>query len=382
MKDKLNLKVNETLSKKYPPGTHPDLPPPVRTSGVLAWLRNNLFSTPVNSVLTLTALWLLWKIIPPVFDWGVIDAVFIGKSRAECWDQMPFPAAGACWSLIKSRISLFTYGFYPEHLRWRVDICFIMLTLAVIPVLYEKLPKRKYGLIYSAIFPFVAGWLLLGGFGLETVPTDKFGGIMLTLILGVTGISFSLPIGIALALGRQSNMPILKILCVIFIEFIRGVPLITLLFVASTMLNYFLPPGTVYDLLWRVIIMVILFASAYMAEVIRGGLQAISKGQHEAGDSLGLNYWQSQRLIVLPQALKISIPGIVNTFIGLYKDTTLVLIIGMFDLLGLGNATLADAKWAGLANEVYIFVAFFFFITCFGMSRYSIYLEKKLHTGH
>jgi general L-amino acid transport system permease protein len=222
----------------------------------------------------------------------------------------------------------------------------------------------------------------VGGFGLETVDTDQFGGIMLTLILGVTGISFSLPIGIALALGRQSNMPVLRILCVLFIEFIRGVPLITLLFVASTMLNYFLPPGTVYALLVRVIIMVTLFASAYMAEVIRGGLQAVPKGQHEAGDSLGLTYWQAHRLIILPQAMKISIPGIVNTFIGLYKDTTLVLIIGMMDLLGLGNASLADAKWAGLANEVYLFVAIFFFISCFGMSRYSLYLEKKLHTGH
>jgi len=382
LNDNINLIVSETLNQKYLPGTHPDLPPPVRTTGLLAWIRKNLFSSPLNSILSLLAFWMLWKIIPPLFEWSVVEAIFGANSRAECWDQMPYPAAGACWAMIKSRLSLFTYGFYPEPFRWRVDICFVMLVLAIVPVLYEKLPKRKYGLIYSAIFPFVAGWLLLGGLGLEPVPTDKFGGIMLTLILGVTGISFSFPIGIALALGRQSNMPVLRILCVLFIEFIRGVPLITLLFVASTMLNYFLPPGTVYDLLWRVIIMVILFASAYMAEVIRGGLQAIEKGQHEAGDSLGLTYWQANRLIVLPQALKISIPGIVNTFIGLYKDTTLDLIIGMFDLLGLGHATLADIKWAGLAHEVYIFVAFFFFITCFGMSRYSIYLERKLHTGH
>jgi len=382
LNDNIDLIVSETLNQKYLPGAHPDLPPPVRTTGLLAWIRKNLFSSPLNSVLTLLAFWMLWKIIPPLFEWSVVEAILGANSRVECWDQMPYPAAGACWAMIKSRLSLFTYGFYPEPLRWRVDICFVMLALALVPVLYEKMPKRKYGLIYSAIFPFVAGWLLLGGLGLEHVPTDKFGGIMLTLILGVTGISFSFPIGIALALGRQSNMPILRILCVLFIEFIRGVPLITLLFVASTMLNYFLPPGTVYDLLWRVIIMVILFASAYMAEVIRGGLQAIEKGQHEAGDSLGLTYWQAHRLIVLPQALKISIPGIVNTFIGLYKDTTLVLIIGMFDLLGLGHATLADIKWAGLAHEVYIFVAFFFFITCFGMSRYSIYLERKLHTGH
>jgi general L-amino acid transport system permease protein len=295
---------------------------------------------------------------------------------------MSSPGSGACWAFIKDRVALFTYGFYPPELRWRVNISFVLLALAVVPVLYEKLPYRKYGLIFSAVFPFIAGWLLAGGFGLETVDTDQFGGIMLTLIIGVTGISFSLPIGVALALGRQSNMPVLRILCVLFIEFIRGVPLITLLFVASTMLNYFLPPGTVYALLVRVLIMVTLFASAYMAEVIRGGLQGISKGQHEAGDSLGLTYWQAHRLIILPQAMKISIPGIVSTFIGLYKDTTLVLIIGMMDILGLGNASLADAKWAGLANEVYIFVALYFFISCFSMSRYSLYLEKKLHTGH
>jgi len=295
---------------------------------------------------------------------------------------MSSPALGACWAFIENRLSLFTYGFYPEHLHWRVNVSFVLLVLALIPVLYEKLPYRKYGLIYSAVFPFITGWLLVGGLGLEKVDTDQFGGIMLTLILGVTGISFSLPIGIMLALGRQSKMPVLRTLCVLFIEFIRGVPLIVLLFVASTMLNYFLPPGTVFDLLLRVLIMVTLFASAYMAEVIRGGLQAINKGQHEAGDSLGLTYWQANRLIILPQALKISIPGIVNTFIGLYKDTTLVLIIGMLDLLGIGDASLADAQWAGLAYEIYIFVALFFFLSCFGMSRYSLYLEKKLHTGH
>jgi general L-amino acid transport system permease protein len=374
--------LTENAQQEYAPGTHPDLPPPVRTSGIIGWTRKNLFSSPLNTFLTFLAVMLLWKSIPPLIEWSFINSISTADSREQCWSQMSSPGEGACWAFIKDRVALFTYGFYPPELRWRVNISFLLLALAVVPVLYEKLPKRKYGLIYSAVFPFIAGWLLVGGFGLETVDTDQFGGIMLTLILGVTGISFSLPIGIALALGRQSNMPVLRILCVLFIEFIRGVPLITLLFVASTMLNYFLPPGTVYALLVRVIIMVTLFASAYMAEVIRGGLQAVPKGQHEAGDSLGLTYWQAHRLIILPQAMKISIPGIVNTFIGLYKDTTLVLIIGMMDLLGLGNASLADAKWAGLANEVYLFVAIFFFISCFGMSRYSLYLEKKLHTGH
>ena len=370
------------LQQEFTPGNHPDLPPPLKTTGIIGWVRKNLFSSPLNIILTLLTFFLLWKSLPPLFEWAVVNSISSADSRAQCWNQMSSPGSGACWAFIKDRVQLFTYGFYPTDLRWRVNISFLLLALAVIPVLYEKLPYRKYGLIYSVLFPFIAGWLLVGGFGLKTVDTDQFGGIMLTLILGVTGISFSLPIGVVLALGRQSNMPVLRILCVLFIEFIRGVPLITLLFVASTMLNYFLPPGTVYALLVRVLIMVTIFASAYMAEVIRGGLQAIDKGQHEAGDSLGLTYWQANRLIVLPQAMKISIPGIVNTFIGLYKDTTLVLIIGMMDILGLGNASLADAKWAGLAIEVYIFVAFFFFISCFSMSRYSLYLEKKLNTDH
>jgi general L-amino acid transport system permease protein len=173
-----------------------------------------------------------------------------------------------------------------------------------------------------------------------------------------------------------------RIVCVAFIEFIRGVPLITLLFVASTMLNYFLPPGTTFDLLLRVLIMVTLFSAAYIAEVVRGGLQAIPKGQVEAADAMGLKYWQSMRLIILPQALKISIPGIVNTFIGLYKDTTLVIIIGLLDPLGVGRASLADTKWQGLSTEVYVFVALFFFVSCISMARYSLYLEDKLHTGH
>ncbi|MEC7887950.1 MAG: amino acid ABC transporter permease [SAR324 cluster bacterium] len=374
--------MSETVQQEFAPGNHPDFPPPVSTTGIIGWSRKNLFSSPLNTFLTLLALMLLWKSLPPLFEWGFVKSISTAESREQCWNQMSSPGSGACWAFIKDRVGLFTYGFYPPELRWRVNISFVMLALAVVPVLYEKLPYRKYGLIYSAVFPFIAGWLLAGGFGLETVDTDQFGGIMLTLIIGVTGISFSLPIGVALALGRQSKMPVLRILCVLFIEFIRGVPLITLLFVASTMLNYFLPPGTVYALLVRVLIMVTLFASAYMAEVIRGGLQAVAQGQHEAGDSLGLTYWQAHRLIILPQAMKISIPGIVNTFIGLYKDTTLVLIIGMMDILGLGNASLADAKWAGLANEVYLFVAIYFFISCFGMSRYSLYLEKKLHTGH
>lgn len=364
---------------QYAPGEHPDLPPPGLTSGPLYWLQKNLFGSMTSTVLTLVSLWFLWQTIPPLLHWSFFDAAFTGESRADC----KAIAGGACWAFIGERLNLFIYGFYPEPERWRVNLSFVLLLAALVPVLFDGMPQRSKGLIFSALFPFIAGWLLVGdGIFLSSIGTDQFGGILLTMVIGVTGISFSLPIGILLALGRQSNLPVLRAVCVCFIEFIRGVPLITLLFVASTMLSYFLPPGTEFDLLLRVLIMVTLFASAYMAEVVRGGLQAIPKGQYEAADSLGLKYWQAMRLIVLPQALKISIPGIVNTFIGLFKDTTLVIVIGLLDPLGIGRASLADSKWLGLSTEVYVFIAVFFFICCFGMSRYSLYLERKLDTGH
>ncbi|MBX2886640.1 MAG: amino acid ABC transporter permease [Granulosicoccus sp.] len=363
---------------KYAPGTHPDMPPPRGTTGPVYWIRENLLSSPANIIMTILTVWFLYKIIPGMVEWFFTDASFTGADRNECRAK----GDGACWAFIGERLKLFTYGFYPAENRWRVNLSFVLLIFAALPILWDRIPFRKYGLIFSAVFPFIAGWLLIGGFGLELVDTEKFGGFMLTLVIGVTGIAISLPIGVLLALGRQSRLPIIRYSCVAFIEFIRGVPLITLLFVASTMLSYFLPPGTSFDLLLRVLIMVTLFASAYMAEVIRGGLQALPKGQTEAADAMGLKYWPSMRLIVLPQALKISIPGIVNTFIGLYKDTTLVIVIGLLDPLGIGRASLADTKWQGLSNEVYIFVAIFFFISCFAMARYSLYLEDKLQTGH
>ncbi len=365
--------------QSYAPGTHPDLPSPVRTQGPIYWVQRNLLSSPLNILLTVVGVAFILYTVPAFLDWALFDAAFTGESRKDC-DAV---ASGACWAFIQERFHLFIYGFYPEADRWRVNLSFVLLVLTLFFVLYDKAPYRKYGLWYAVAFPFIAGWLLVGdGTLLEKVATDQFGGIMLTLVIGVTGIAFSLPLGILLALGRYSNLPAVKLLCICFIEFIRGVPLITLLFVASTMLNYFLPPGTQFDLVLRVLIMVTLFSSAYIAEVVRGGLQAIPKGQFEAADSLGLKYWSAMRLIVLPQALKISIPGIVNTFIGLFKDTTLVIVIGLLDPLGIGRSSLADIKWGGLAEEVYVFIAIFFFLCCFSMSRYSLYLEKKLHTGH
>ena len=366
-----------TMTKQnFAPGTHPSLPPPHSTIGLIHWLRTNLFSSVSNSVVTLVSIYALYLAVPPAISWLFIDATYVGETRKDC------AADGACLAFIGERFNLFVYGFYPDELQWRVNLAAILLVVASAAVLWDNIPARKHMLRFALLYPFIGAWLLSGGFGLEPVGTHLFGGLMLTLTIGVTGIVCSLPLGILLALGRQSNLPIIKYFCIGFIEFIRGVPLITLLFVASTMLSYFLPPGSTFDLLLRVLIMVTLFSSAYIAEVIRGGLQALPKGQLEAAESLGLNYSQAMRFIILPQALKISIPGIVNTFIGLYKDTTLVIVIGLLDPLGIGRASVADSAWLGLSTEVYLFVAVFFFISCFGMARYSLYLENKLNTGH
>lgn len=360
----------------YTPGEHPSLPPPLSEMGVIGWLRKNMFSSVSNTVLTIIAVAFAAWVIQGVYSWAFANATLHAEDRNGC------AAGGACWALIDARFSQFIYGFYPAELRWRPNLAAVLLVVAIAPLLFPELPRRRQFMWFSLAYPVIAFFLLVGGLGLEPVETGKFGGMLLTLIIGVTGIGASLPIGIALALGRQSDMLFIRALSTGFIEFIRGVPLITLLFVASTLLNFFLPPGTSFDILLRVLIMVTLFSSAYIAEVIRGGLQAIPKGQMEAAESLGLGYWQAMYLIVLPQALKISIPGIVNSFIALFKDTTLVSIIGLLDPIGMGRAALADSKWQGLSTEVYVFVAILFFIFTFGMSRYSLWLEKRLETGH
>ena len=273
------------------------------------------------------------------------------------------------------------YGFYPSEQVWRVNLTYSLLIVALLPLLIEKIPGRKHLIKFTIAFPIVAFILLYGGFGFQVIPTNKWGGLLVTLVLGVFGIAIAFPLGILLALGRRSQLPVISMFCTLFIEFIRGVPLITLLFFGMVMLPLFLPEGLNLDGLVRVLVAVTLFQAAYMAEVIRGGLQAIPRGQYEAAQSVGLSYWQMNRKIILPQAIRISIPSIVNTSIGLFKDTTLVIIIGLLDLLGIGRGALADATWMGLSNEVYVFVALVFFIFTFSMSRYSLYLEKKLKTG-
>ena len=420
----------------------PPSPPPTSESGAIGWVRQNLFSGVFNTITTILAVAFIGYVLVGIIPW-FWNSVWTAGSLQEC-RQID---SGACFSVITERWPQFVFGFYPVEERWRAVLAFILMGVAVYPALFSSAPRKL--LIFSAIYPAVAYWLIWGGtvwgpigvllgfaiaiaivrylpsvlsnamdegiaflvsvglailataiwwlflvvpfdeaissvlnIGLAQVESAKLGGFLLSLIIGVSGIAASLPIGICLALGRRSNLLIIKSISTGFIEFIRGVPLITLLFVASVLLNYFLPPGTEFDLILRVVIMVTLFASAYMAEVIRGGLAALPRGQYEAADSLGLDYWKSMRLIIMPQALKISIPGIVNTFIGLFKDTTLVIVIGLLDPVGILGPIRADQNWNGIVWELYGFIALFFFIFCFGMSRYSMYLERKLQTGH
>ncbi|MDX6749110.1 amino acid ABC transporter permease [Geminicoccaceae bacterium 1502E] len=349
--------------------------PPVRERvGALGWARRNLFSTPFNSVLTVLIAYLLYVSIVPLVEWAIINATWWGTSRQDC------AADGACWALVRVRFNQYVYGLYPESEYWRINLAAVLLVAAMVPLFLQRFThKLPYALGLIVVYPIVAYYLFHGGvFGLPVVETSRWGGLFLTVVLAGVGITASLPLGVVLALGRRSKMPAIKTLCVTFIELVRGVPLVTILFMASVMLPLFLPVGTTIDKLLRAQVGVALFASAYMAEVIRGGLQAIPKGQYEAADAMGLGYWQSMGLIILPQALRLVIPGIVNTFIGLFKDTSLVLIIGLYDLLGISQLIIKDPQWLGLGAETYLFAAFGFWIFCFAMSRYSMALERKL----
>ncbi|MCF3639056.1 amino acid ABC transporter permease [Rhizobium sp. TRM95111] len=367
-------------------------PPPTSTTGPGHWLRTNLFATPKDTVLTVIALLLLAWYVPQILNWLFIEAQWTGADRAVCatvaqsGGTQPENWSGACWAFVASRFDQFVFGRYPLDERWRPTLVGILFVALLVPMLIPSVPRKGLNaiLLFLAL-PVVSFFLLNGGaFGLENVETPLWGGLMVTLILSFVGIAVSLPLGILLALGRRSKMPVIKTLCVVFIEVIRGVPLITVLFMASVMLPLFLPQGWTFDKFLRALIGVSIFASAYMAEVIRGGLQAIPKGQYEGADSLGLGYWQKMRLVVLPQAIKLVIPGIVNTFIGMFKDTSLVSIIGMYDLLGIIRLNFADATWASPVTPLtgLIFAGFVFWIFCFGMSRYSAFVERRLDTGH
>ena len=414
----------------------PEAPPPVTETGVIKWLRENLFSSVANGLLTVATAYVIISIVIAAAPW-FFNGIWDSPSLTACREMLD-GRTGACFAVLTERWNQLLFGFkYPDELYWRPTLAFVLLFAAIAPVLFIKFLPRIL-LIFTGLYPFIAYWLIWGGsimvpimallgmlFGvlvyrrtltvsagvavlagivgamvfwwaagfltgttagfmaLEPGASRDMGGFMINLMLGVVCVSLSLPFGIALALGRQSNMPIIKWICVIFIEFIRGVPLITLLFVANVVLAYFLPPGTNFDLILRVIIMITMFASAYIAEVIRGGLAALPRGQYEAADSLGLDYAQSMQFIILPQALKISIPGIVNVAVGLFKDTTLVSVISMFDIVGMiRGPILASAEWNGVYWELFGFAALLFFITCYGISQYSQWLERQLQTDH
>jgi general L-amino acid transport system permease protein len=345
---------------------------------VLHKIRLTFFANWIDSLLTLIGVLLIYWIVPPLIQWALIDAAWSGTSRLDCLGD------GACWPFIFEKWEQFIYGRYPADEVWRVNLVFLLGVLGITPMLIPAVPYKKQNVIYLLVFFPVVSFVLLSGnwFGLTYVDTTFWGGLLVTLVVAITGNVISLPFGILLALGRRSKMPIVRILSTVYIEFWRGIPLITVLFMASVMLPIFLNEGVTVDKLLRCLIGVALFSSAYMAETVRGGLQALPRGQYEAAKALGLNYWQMMRGIILPQALKIVIPGIVNSFIALFKDTTLVLTVGLFDLLGMIQFNFSDANWSTPQTHYtgYAFAAMMFWIFCFGMSRYSVYMEDRLAT--
>ena len=352
------------------------LPPRIETSP-LGWVKESLFSSPLNILLTVLVGWLLVMSIPAMLDWLIFDADFTSDSAEGCRQ-----AEGACWAFIAEKHRLILFGVYPYDEQWRPLLASLILVAALVCSAIRFFWKPWLAALW--LFALVAVAVLMWGgvLGLSYVENDRWGGLPVTLILSTFGIAFAFPFGVLLALGRRSKMPAIKSLCIVYIELIRGVPLISLLFMSSVMLPLFLPAGFGIDKLLRAQIAIILFAAAYIAETVRGGLQAIPKGQYEGADSLGLSYWQQTRLIILPQALKVVIPPLVGIFISLFKDTSLVVIIGIFDLTQAAKAAIADAAWRGFSIEAYVFIAVIYFIFCFAISRYSQSLERQLDTGH
>ena len=430
----------------------PSMPPPVKTTGVIAWLRANLFGSWLDTFMTILGLYVLYVILSGVYHWGVETAVWQADTRRVCLDTSPY---GACWAGVFVWFERFIYGRYPSEEIWRVNLSWVLFAAWMAPVWFPRVTYKVFiGLSAVLIYPFLAGYLYLGGergwfmevmvavaivsfiacwahvllclvfnrnlgdtvirlsgfsgrpetqhkyplivggllavivvmvaiqaWELPYMSTNKWGGMFLTLVISGIGIASALPIGIFAALGRRSKMPVIRVFTTVYIELFRSVPLITVLFMATTMFPLFLPEGMVFNKLASAIVAVCLFSGAYMAETVRGGLQAIPRGQYEASAALGHGYWQTMGLIVMPQALKLMIPNIVGSFIGLFKDTTLVAIIGLYDLLGMIEAVSQDPKWIGLHSEPLMAAALMYFVGCFAMSRYSMHLEKTLGQG-
>jgi general L-amino acid transport system permease protein len=358
-------------------------PPPLAMSGPIGWLRQNLFSSPFNIALTIVIALLFAWIIPDLVKFLLVDAVWTGTDRDACLESVQHREIGACWPFVWERLPYFIYGSYPIPERWRVDVFFVLLAIGIVWLLWLNAPRRDLGAVYFFVIMPISSFILLTGWsaiGLQPVDTVLWGGVLVTIVVASVGIVFSLPLGILLALGRRSRMPAVRTLSVIFIEFVRGVPLVTVLFMAGVMLPLFVPESLSPDKLVRALVGIAIFASAYMAEVVRAGLQAVPKGQYEGAMAVGLRYWQMMRLVILPQALKVTIPNIVNTYIGLFKDTTLVFIVGIFDLLRTIEVARIDPKWATPVTSTtgYAVAAMFYLIFCYGMSRYARAMEARL----
>ena len=352
-----------------------ELRPPITHIGVIGWVKNNLFNGVFNSILTVVTLFLLWKVVPPFFRWAFIDSAWHTTGQA-CRQ-----AAGACWSVISMNYRFILFGFYPYEEQWRPFLAMMIL----FGLLFYSRDRNhwKKPLAYAWIIGlFTMGFLMKGGiFGLSSVESTQWGGLPLTLLLAVFGLTAAYPLGVILALGRRSKMHGVKALCILYIELIRGVPLISLLFMSSIIFPLFLPEGVTFNKILRAQVAIILFTSAYIAEVVRGGLQGMSRGQYEAAESIGLNYYLTMRLVILPQALKIVIPPTVSQLISAFKDTSLVVIIALFDLLKTTQSVLSNPEWMGFSREAYVFVAILYFLGCFSMSNYSRKLERELARG-
>lgn len=351
-------------------------PAPIKTEGFVPWVRTNLFGNWQSSVTTVVLLGLALWYLPGFINWAVFSAVL--QPNAETCSAAR--GVGACWGAIVEKYRLVIFGRYPFDEQWRplvaTAIMVVMLVASCMRPLWSKWLIAAWAVVLAVFFVLMGG----GWFGLSEVGTDLWGGLPLTIMLATLSIAFAFPLAIVVALGRRSNLPAIRTICTVYVELIRGVPLISVLFMASFMFPLFMPQGVTIDVLLRVLVGITLFAAAYMAEVIRGGLQAIPKGQVEAAQSLGLTYWQTQRKIVLPQALAMVVPGVMNNFISIFKDTSLVTIVSLYELTGAtGLAFNSDADWRPYKIEAYLFITAIYFVFCFAMSRYSLWIEKQLN---
>ena len=350
-------------------------PAPVNTEGLVPWVRRNLFGNLPSAVVTVLILLLAAWLLPKLISWAIVKAVVVANAD-QCQAAR---GVGACWGVITEKYRLIIFGRYPFEQQWRPEIATLALVALLVASCVRTFWKPWLLLLWVAVLTLCFVLMRGGVMGLTPVETDRWGGLPLTIMLATLSIVFAFPLSVAVALGRRSKMPAIKTICVIYVELIRGVPLISVLFMASFMFPLFMPPGTQIDVLLRVLVGITLFAAAYMAEIVRGGLQAIPKGQQEAADTLGLGYWQAQRKIILPQALALVVPGIMNNFISIFKDTSLVTIVSLYELTGaMGLALNSDSDWRPFKIEAYLFIAAIYFAFCFSMSRYSLWIEKRL----